>query len=79
MNYEFQDYREQKPLKDPGPWLTWFIPEQFIFRYFFRMILFLYFIPTMLFGVQLSSLGYFVQFLVIDYVTWLQYKNTNFF
>lgn len=77
MNYEFNDYRKEPELHDPGPWLTWAVPESLVWRYFFRMAIFLYVVPTMLFGVQLSSLGYFLQFLIIDLITWMQYRTNN--
>jgi len=79
MNYEVNDYRKQPPLQDPGPWLTWAIPEFLAFRYLFRIVLWVYVIPVMLFGIQMTPFGVFVQFLVVDYVSYLQYKKINFF
>jgi hypothetical protein len=79
MNFEVEDYRKKKPLKDPGPWLAWTVPESLAFRYLFRIVLWLYVVPFLLLGMQVTSLGLLIQFLVVDYVSYLQYKNTNIF
>jgi len=79
MNYEYEDYRNKKPLKDPGPWLTWAVPESLAFRYLFRVVIWLYLIPFVLLGIQVTAIGILVQFLVIDYVSYLQYKKMNIF
>ena len=79
MNYEYEDFRNQPPLKDPGPWLTWAVPESLALRYLFRICLWIYVIPIMLFGIQVTPLGVLMQFLVVDYVSYLQYKKINFF
>ena len=76
-NYEFEDYREQPPYDDPGPWLGWGVPEKFIFRYVFRLIFWIVLIPFILFGVMLSPLGMLIQLLAIDYICYMQYKLTN--
>ena len=79
MNYEYEDYRNKKPLKDPGPWLTWVVPESLALRYLFRILVWIYVVPFLLLGIQVTSLGLIIQFLVVDYVSYLQYKNTNTF
>jgi len=76
MNYEFQDYRQPKK-HDPGPWLTWSVPSHYCLRYLFRLALWLWLIPLILFGGHLSSFGIALQFFVVDFFTWIQYKNTN--
>lgn len=77
MNYEFEDFRNKKPLKDPGPWMTWTLPKELVGKYIFRLILWLFFLPWLLFGGTLAPLGLALQFLVVDYFSWLQYKNSN--
>ena len=79
MNYEVEDFRKKQPLQDPGPWLTWAVPEILALRYLFRIGIWLYVVPVMLFGVQWTPLGIFVQYLIVDYVSYLQYKKINFF
>ena len=79
MNFEVENYRKKKPLKDPGPWLTWTIPESLAIRYLFRIVVWIYVVPFLLLGIQVTSLGLLIQFLVVDYVSYLQYKNTNIF
>jgi hypothetical protein len=77
MNFEVEDYRKKKPLKDPGSWLTWTVPESLALRYLFRIVVWIYVVPFLLLGIQVTSLGLLIQFLVVDYVSYLQYKNTN--
>jgi len=79
MMWEVEDFREKKPLQDPGPWLTWIVPENLALRYIFRIALWIYVIPFLLLGFNLTPLGVLVQFLVIDYVSYLQYKKMNIF
>ena len=79
MNFEVHDYRKKKPLQDPGPWMTWAVPENLALRYLFRIVVWIYVVPFLLLGIQVTSLGLLIQFLVVDYVSYLQYKNTNTF
>ena len=73
MNYEVNDYREpQKP--SLGSWPFWIVPELFVFGYLFRLILFLFVIPS-LFGIQLTVMGLFVNFLVVDFIIYLALKK----
>ena len=63
MHYEFEDYR-QKNIKDPGPWLTWTVPSELAVKYLFRLLLWMFLIPWLLFGtyrniVAVSSCGLF--------------------
>lgn len=74
--YEFNDYRQPK-LNDPGPWLTWAVPSEFVLRYLLRLSIWLWLIPTLLLGITLAPVGLLIQFLVVDYFTWIQYRNTN--
>jgi hypothetical protein len=77
--WEVEDFRGKKPLKDPGPWLTWIVPENLALRYIFRIAIWIYVIPFLLLGFNLTPLGVLVQFLVVDYFSYLQYKKMNIF
>lgn len=76
MNYEYEDFRKQEPLNDPGPWLTWQVPSEWSFRYVMRLAIWMWLIPT-IFGFALAPLGFLIQFFVVDYFSYLQYKKTN--
>ena len=72
-NYEYEDYRNhQRP--SLGSWPFWTVPELFVFGYLFRLILFLFVIPS-LFGIQLTVMGLFVNFLVVDFIIYLALKK----
>jgi len=79
MNFEVEDYRKKQPLKDPGPWLTWAVPENLTLRYLLRILVWIYIVPFVLLGIQLSGIGVLIQFLVVDYISYLQYKKMNIF
>jgi len=79
MNFEVEDYRKKKPLQDPGPWLTWAVPENLALRYLFRIVVWIYVVPFLIFGIQLSGIGVLIQFLVVDYISYIQYKKMNIF
>ena len=76
MNYEFEDYRPRDP-KDPGPWSTWIVPREFVWTYVTRLLFWCVLLPILLFGVILSPAGFFLQILVIDYFSWLKYKQVG--
>jgi len=46
-------------------------------KYLFRLLLWMFILPWILFGGTLVPLGILLQFIVVDYFTWLRYKNTN--
>ena len=75
MNYEFEDFRRNKP-KDPGPWLTGIWPRELVGTYLWRMAFWTILVPMVLFGAILTPAGFFLQLLVIDFFTYLQYKNS---
>lgn len=77
MNWEVEDYRPKKPLQDPGPWLTWAWPKDMVGKMIFRLLFWTIALPFLLFGAVLSPVGFLLQIVVIDYFTWLQYKNSN--
>ena len=75
MNYEFEDFRRNKP-KDPGPWLTWIWPRELVGTYLWRIAFWTILVPMVLFGAILTPAGFFLQLLIIDFFTYLQYKNS---
>jgi hypothetical protein len=75
MQYEFEDFRPKNP-KDPGPWLTWVWPREHVASYLWRIMFWTVLVPLVLFGAILTPLGFFFQLIVIDYFTYLQYKNS---
>ena len=74
MQYEFEDYRKKNP-KDPGPWLTWAWPRELVGTYLWRIMFWTVLVPVVIFGYILSPIGFLLQLLVIDFFTYLQYKN----
>ncbi len=75
MDWEVQDFRRKKPKQDPGPWLTWAWPKELVGSYLWRIMFWTVLVPMILFGAILTPAGFFLQLLVIDYFTYLQYKN----
>jgi len=55
-------------------WMFWSVPVDWAGTYIFRLILWMFVIPTLL-GVQLTIAGYFIQFLVIDFFTYLSLRT----
>ena len=76
MDWEVQDFRRKKPKQDPVPWLTWAWPKELVGTYLWRIMFWTILVPVVLFGYILSPIGFFLQLLVIDYFTYLQYKNS---
>ena len=74
MQYEFEDFRKKNP-KDPGPWLTWAWPRELVGTYLWRIMFWTVLVPVVIFGYILSPIGFLLQLLVIDFFTYLQYKN----
>ena len=74
MQYEFEDFRKKNP-KDPGPWLTWAWPRELVGTYLWRIMFWTILVPVVIFGYILSPVGFLLQLLVIDFFTYLQYKN----
>ena len=75
MDWEVQDFRRKKPKQDPGPWLTWAWLKELVGSYPWRILFWTVLVPMILFGAILTPAGFFLQLLVIDYFTYLQYKN----
>jgi|MDTC01.3.fsa_nt_gb hypothetical protein len=74
MNYEVNDYRKPPPQPVIGPWLTYHVPAPHIPDYFLNMFLLLFFLPWII-GIQLTSLGLLLQFLIIDLWIWFRLKK----
>jgi hypothetical protein len=55
-------------------WLFWTVPVELAFDYLIKLGLFLIIIP-MLFGVMLTTTGLFFNFLIVDFLIYLQYNN----
>ena len=71
---EYHDYRPKPPKKDLGSWPFWSSPEHLAFDYVLKIGIFLILLP-MLFGVQFTPVGFFLNFLFIDFIIYLQYKR----
>ena len=76
MNWEGYDYRPKKNRPDPGPWLTWIWPRELAFTYIWRILFWTVLVPLILFGAILTPIGFAIQLIVIDYFSYLQYKNS---
>ena len=76
-NFELEDFREQPPYDNPGPWLTWAVPEKFSLKYMFRLLLWIWIIPMLLIGTTLSPVLMLLQFLIVDFSSYSRYKLTN--
>lgn len=72
-NFEVEDYRKY-PKPKLGPWPVWQVPEFYVFGYLFRIIFFVITLPW-LFGFALTPLGYFINFLIIDYMVYVGLKK----
>jgi len=77
MIHEYEDFRPRKPLQDPGPWLQWAWPTNIVGKMLFRLVFWTLILPLILFGGVLTPVGVLLQLVVIDYFSWVQYKNTN--
>lgn len=72
MNYEYNDFRN-KP--EPPSWLEWQVPNELGFDYIFKMLLFLFGIPFLLFGAVFTPAGMLINVFVIDYFIYIGYKS----
>ena len=70
MDWEVQDFRPKEPIPT---WTKWcWLRDQALFilwRVFFWTVI----IPFVLFGAVLSPLGFLIQLVVIDYITYKQW------
>ena len=72
MNWEVQDFRPKKPVPS---WAEWIWPRDMAMFILWRLFFWTVIIPFVLFGALLTPLGLLIQILVIDYFTYLQWKN----
>jgi len=70
------EMQNPRPPKKPnlGSWPFWSSPDQLAFDYVLKIALFLVGIP-MLFGITYTPVGLFINYLIIDYIIYLQYKK----
>ena len=54
-------------------WPTWSVPTGMLPDYFFKLIFVFWFIPA-LFGMMFTPLGFFLNFLIVDYIIYIGYK-----
>ena len=74
MNYEFEDFRKRPPKPVLGSWPFFIVPNFMVFDYLVKIVLFIFLIPS-LFGLVLTTLGLFLNFLVVDFIIYLSYKK----
>ena len=74
MNYEVNDYRTPPEKPKLGSWPFWIVPEKYAFAYLFRICFLVVALPY-LFGFVLTPLGYLLNFLLIDFFTYLNIKT----
>ena len=72
MDWEVQDFRKKKPIPT---WTQWVWPRELVGTYLWRIMFWLILVPTIMFGYILSPVGLLLQLLVIDYFSYLQWKN----
>ena len=70
--WEVQDFRPKKPIPS---WTEWIWPADQAMFILWRIFFWTVVIPFVLFGAVLTPLGLLIQILVIDYFTYLQWKN----
>jgi len=59
-------------------WLFWAIPKTYIGRYLFMFWLVMFFLPTFLFGLQFTKLGFVLNWIWFDLIFygWVRAKQT---
>lgn len=72
MVHEFNDYRQPRPPLVYG-FPFWTVPNFLILDYIIKLGIFLLLIPAVL-GFKLTVLGLLLNFLLIDYVVYRQYR-----
>jgi hypothetical protein len=72
MDWEVQDFRPKKPIPS---WTEWVWPKDMAMFMLWRLFFWAIVIPFILFGAVLTPVGLLIQILVIDYFTYLQWKN----
>ena len=58
-------------------WLLWAIPEQHVMRYLVTMLVVMFVLPTYLFGIQFTKIGFVINLLWYDLIFygWVKVKQ----
>ena len=72
MDWEVEDFRPKKPIPS---WTEWIWPTDMAMFMLWRLFFWTVIIPFVLFSAVLTPVGLLIQILVIDYFTYLQWKN----
>ena len=72
MDWEVKDFGKKPPT--PG-WIEWQVPSELGLDYVFKLFLFLFGIPFMLFGTVFTPFGMLINVIIIDYFIYLGYKS----
>ena len=73
MDWEVHDFRKKPPIPS---WVEWRYPKDQAAWILWRIFFWTTVVPFALFGSILSPLVFLIQLIVIDYVTYLQWKNS---
>ena len=59
-------------------WLFWAVPEQYIMKYLWLLLLIMFVIPTFIFEMQFTRLGFVINLLWYDIIFfgWIKVKGT---
>ena len=74
MDYEFEDYRKKPPKPMLGDFPLWIVPNIFVTDYLVKLVTFLFLLPA-LFGISLTIIGLFLNFMLVDFILYLSYKK----
>ena len=60
-------------------WLFWAVPEQYIMKYLWLLLLIMFVIPTFIFEMQFTRLGFVINILWYDIIFfgWIKVKETT--
>lgn len=75
MDWEVKDFRNH-PEPPEENWPVWTVPNYVVLDYLFKIVGFIFLLPW-LFGVMLTPLGLFFNFLFVDWIIYRQYKRGN--
>lgn len=76
MNFEFEDYRKRPEPEDIGQWPFYYVPARMVKAYLFKIFVFFYILPILLFGSWFGSLAtFFLYFVVWDVLEYYNIKK----
>ncbi len=75
MQWEMNDYRNKDP-KDDVTWLEWQVPNEIAWEYVFKILFWTIILPIVLFNALLAPITFALAILVIDYTSFIKWKNT---